>query len=450
MIDRKIIQIKKNVNFILFLLNKMDKNVNQSVLYKDFKIPPSRANIKVTGSLPSVAAVNAKFFQMGLTAADLNPIDWRKKVKLSPVMNQQDCGDCWAMSSTSALADRFIIKKGIENLKLDPAVAAQCAQPAQINQGCGGGQPYLAGKLFENAGVPAIDENCRSWGKLCPKQGECTLPSCNTLDAECKNSVKYFATKGSTSNLTVTTQTSQKDGVDINATIANIKRELMDGPVVASFFVPKDFMASGAGYKWEATNGIYVNGAYGDELDKKMSDGIKQKLGATSPNQWKDIIFEGGNPAGHAVSIVGWDKGKAGPLGNVSYWIVRNSWGPDWNEGGFFRIAMNDGQGNNDALGFDVPVGSIKTPSGETQSVGGLFGGCIAFAPDLNSGAPGGHKYDGEASVTSKKKKRILLIIVITVLALLLIALGVFFFLKYRKGGNGRTKRGRSKGSSKK
>jgi cathepsin B len=37
---------------------------------------------------------------------------------------------------------------------------------------------------------------------------------------------------------------------------------------------------------------------------------------------------------GHAVKIVGW-----GHEGETFYWIVQNSWGPEWGENGFFRIA---------------------------------------------------------------------------------------------------------------
>ena len=135
----------------------MSKNVNQTALYQNFRIPPNRANIQVKGVIPTIQAVNTKFFQMGLTAADLSPIDWRKKVQLSVVMDQEDCGDCWAMSSTSALADRFIIQKKIRALVLQPAIPAQCT-PETRNQGCNGGQTYEAGKFFETQGVPSLNE----------------------------------------------------------------------------------------------------------------------------------------------------------------------------------------------------------------------------------------------------------------------------------------------------
>lgn len=412
----------------------MTKNIKQSDLYEHLQIPPSRANIKVTGPLPSISAINTKFFQMGLTAADLKPIDWRKKVDLSPVMNQENCGDCWAMSSTCALADRFIIQKNIKNLRLEPAVTAQCAQPALIDQGCGGGQTYLAGKFFESSGVPAVEGTCESWDKICTGYNNCNLPSCNNIQTMCQQGTYYFAKNNTTENLTVT---GKENDVDVNATISNIKRELLNGPVVASFFVPKDFMAISAGYKWEATNGIFINGAYNDDLDKRIDGEVKNKLGVSNSKQWGDIIMENNSPAGHAVSIVGWDRGKAGSYGDVSYWIVRNSWGSDWNEDGYFRIAMND-SGLNDNLGLDIPVANlIISSTGQSISLQGFFGGCVAFAPDLSTGAPSGHHYKGNGS---NNHKRNIIIPIIIILALLIFGGISYYFLskKSNKKGNRR------------
>lgn len=74
-----------------------------------------------------------------------------------------------------------------------------------------------------------------------------------------------------------------------------IMHEIMrDGPVTASFTVFADFST----YK----SGIYQH-YYGE--DHGM----------------------------HAVKMIGW-----GSEGGVDYWLIANSWRPDWGEGGFFRM----------------------------------------------------------------------------------------------------------------
>jgi len=44
----------------------------------------------------------------------------------------------------------------------------------------------------------------------------------------------------------------------------------------------------------------------------------------------------------HAVQIVGYDTDEASGL---EYWLVRNSWGPDWGLDGFVKIAITEGDG---------------------------------------------------------------------------------------------------------
>jgi len=358
--------------------------------YNLLGIPPNRANIKLTAPIPTAESVQTKLFQMGLTAADLQPVDWRKK-GISPPRNQEDCGDCWAMSSTSTLGDRFIIQKDISGLLLEPAVTAQCV-PQTMNQGCGGGQPYDAGKYFETIGIPAVGDPCPHWAKLC-NSGGCTLPTCAQINQECDltNTVMYKAKQGSTK--VVAAQSG--NNIDPAMCIVHIKQELLNGPVVAMYFVPNDFMASSV-YKWDKTNGIYVNGAYNDVLDQVIPLNLRQQLAGQgnppiSGTGWQ-AIAEGGSAA-HAVEIVGWDRGNAGSIGDVEYWIVKNSWGTNWMDGGYFRMAMNDGSGHNNNLGFDVPV----------LMGGQYFGGCVSFDPDLSTGQQHGHHYDNDFGSSSRK-----------------------------------------------
>lgn len=51
---------------------------------------------------------------------------------------------------------------------------------------------------------------------------------------------------------------------------------------------------------------------------------------------------------GHAVSIVGFNDQER-------YWIVRNSWGPDWGENGFVKISYDDKSGiGSSTYGFEI------------------------------------------------------------------------------------------------
>ena len=81
-------------------------------MHKNFTLPPNNANIQIVSALATTQDVEENMRRLSVTASDLAPIDWRKKADISVPRNQQQCGNCWAMSSTSALTDRFIIKKG--------------------------------------------------------------------------------------------------------------------------------------------------------------------------------------------------------------------------------------------------------------------------------------------------------------------------------------------------
>jgi len=45
-----------------------------------------------------------------------------------------------------------------------------------------------------------------------------------------------------------------------------------------------------------------------------------------------------GTQLDHATNVVGW-----GSTGAVQYWIMRNSWGTSWGEGGYMRMQITNG-----------------------------------------------------------------------------------------------------------
>jgi hypothetical protein len=87
----------------------------------------------------------------------------------------------------------------------------------------------------------------------------------------------------------------------------NIRRDIYHwGPVTSGFTVHEDFMT------WDC-KGVY---------------------------QWDGKSAESG---GHAIVIVGWGTEPAHSEFNdgdkdMPYWIVRNSWGPEWGDHGYFKI----------------------------------------------------------------------------------------------------------------
>mmetsp|Transcript_64269 Transcript_64269/g.198998 ORF Transcript_64269/g.198998 Transcript_64269/m.198998 type:complete len:450 (+) Transcript_64269:114-1463(+) len=94
-----------------------------------------------------------------------------------------------------------------------------------------------------------------------------------------------------------------------------IKREIVNhGPVVAPLYVKDDFL-------------VYESGVY------TPTDTAKQQM---SPK---------GEPILQAVTLLGWGRSEG-----TKYWIIGNSWGTEWGEKGFARVAIDSAIRENYAL----------------------------------------------------------------------------------------------------
>ena len=198
---------------------------------------------------------------------------------IHPIRNQAKCGSCWAHAASEVLSDRFCIDS---NGKIDVVLSPQDFVSCDIfDYGCNGGSTIFSWLYLRIYGL--VVEECKPYTSQDGKVEECGLiekEKCVDDKVEFK---KYKAQKFYMPN-----------------TVNSIKEDIyLHGPIESGFYVYSDFKD----YK----SGIYQRGKH------------TQLLG------------------GHAVKIVGWGK-----EGDTEYWLVANSWGEEWGEKGYFRIAFGE------------------------------------------------------------------------------------------------------------
>ena len=200
---------------------------------------------------------------------------WPKCSVIKEIKNQNKCGSCWAMASSSVLADRMCIStNGATDVSLSPQFMVNCL----ANQyGCNG---YVGVNLLWNdmMDIGTVPESC-----IPNKQQDLT---CTGKCGDGAQMPKYTKAKKFYSPWGETDQ----------ARVEAIQREIMEhGPVAASFLSFSDWQPK----HWS----IY-------HRSKKATLG--------------DI---------HDVRIIGW-----GTENGEDYWLIANSHGTGFKEGGFFKM----------------------------------------------------------------------------------------------------------------
>jgi len=218
---------------------------------------------------------------IGSTSRLPDHVDWRDKGVVSAVKRQGKCGSCYTFSTTGAIESHHAIQFGNwRTPELSEQQILDCGTSFD-NHGCNGGLPSHAFEYIHYAGGLSREFSY-------PYRAEATGDNSKCGFDVARNATSVGARTVGSFNIT------ENDEESIREIVANV------GPVAVAFQVVDDFR-------------LYKKGIY-------SSDKCKQ----------------GTQDVNHAVLIVGY--GQAPETGKP-YWIVKNSWGDDWGEDGYFRIA---------------------------------------------------------------------------------------------------------------
>ncbi|GBN16180.1 Cathepsin B [Araneus ventricosus] len=217
---------------------------------------------------------------------------------IGEIRDQGSCIASWAFGAVEAMSDRHCIhSNGKVNVEISAEDLLTCCD--SCGDGCNGGRPGSAWEYWVNEGlvtggqynshvgcqpyiIPAC-EHASTPGKLPRCTDVVETPQCVHICEEGYN-VSYRADKhfGNTS-------------YSIDKQEDQIKTEIYkNGPVQGTFTVCTDFIT-------------YRSGVYRHVTGEEMGD--------------------------HSIRILGWGTENGTP-----YWLVANSWNPDWGDKGYFKI----------------------------------------------------------------------------------------------------------------
>jgi len=250
---------------------------------------------------------------------------WPNCPSISLIRDQGSCGSCWAFGAVEAMSDRICIgSNGKEIVDVSAEDLTACCD--SCGMGCDGGYPSAAWEYWVSDGIVSgglygVKDGCQAYEiEPCEHHTTGKLKPCG--DIQDTPQCVHVCDKGFNGSYTKDKHFG-KSAYTISEDVTQIQTEIMtNGPVEADFTVYDDFPS-------------YKSGVY-----QRHSDNV---LG------------------GHAIRILGW-----GTEGGVPYWLVANSWNPDWGDKGYFKIIRGQ-----DECGIesDINAGLYKNENRHLKSL---------------------------------------------------------------------------------
>jgi len=240
--------------------------------------------------------------------------DWRELGAVSSVKNQAYCGACWSFTTAEDIEGAHYLATGeLNSLSVQQMIACSTE-----NYGCGGGYPFVAMQYVEHMGGLA---HWSDWpyknlcmDDACGKGAYDGTPTCR------RETVNRVIRSGNGSAISGWQMVAMGADYEELLRVALLK----NGPIALAF------NANGMDF--------YIHGVTGCTQGWCDSGSIDHHVPC--------------DPAvlDHAVLVVGYgtQTGSAYYLDRsqdeveVPYWVIKNSWGSDWGEDGYYRIVRGD------------------------------------------------------------------------------------------------------------
>ena len=296
---------------------------------------------------------------------------------VSPVKDQNPFGTCWAFATMAAVESSYMRSHGGEVIDLSEFHLAwfvynnyQYADPLNLMTNDGYYEAYHSNNdrivgttLFNQGGSENLSMDMFAQGI-----GLCT-----------ESAFPY-----SSSNTISSSDCYKRDYILTNVNVLNMSKTNTDA-------IKKEIMSKGAVTVSMAYDGNAVSGEVGASFNYDNSSYYRGSNGVQ---------------CNHGVTIVGWDDTYSKTNFNVQpanngAWLVKNSWGTDWGDNGYFWISYDEGSlygtssSQGTAYSFDIMEDDSTNPykiygyDGGTSEMYGsvgpeyeMLGGCVFTAEE--------------------------------------------------------------------